>query len=158
MSSDAATLCSRDQAYNLREAHISNAVLLCSQVDPGAMNGLDEDSLDSQGNAVAPPYAVRSQLSTFIEALPRVATSDLLRRLLDTTRYAGPDEERLLLREMEANGQRLYTMDDIFNTVPACESEIKAWFEELGVLIVDGMFAVGIHHADVTHFRMMVHV
>ncbi|KAK7100068.1 sister chromatid cohesion protein DCC1-like [Littorina saxatilis] len=127
---DHAVLCTKNQTFDMKDAELSNSMLLLRHLDYGP-------DLPDSGPQEMRKREVFSVVHEYYELRPVKPKLRVLRQMLNENQYSG--------RECEEDDQhtgKKYTMSDFLNVVQASEEEIVAGLKRLKALEIEGKWRV----------------
>ncbi|GBP54410.1 Sister chromatid cohesion protein DCC1 [Eumeta japonica] len=152
-------LCTEDKTYDVKEAETSNSLLLAPELlfadatGIASTNGTDSlnnsDSFDKSNNslnrstdsddAARPPRRIEfknvvNTFFTYYELKPCKPRLSKLRKLLDSTKYRGPEQEYLIEKT------ELYDYDRLLDAVQASRREIDEELIKIQAIELDGFY------------------
>ncbi|KAL5006003.1 hypothetical protein ScPMuIL_017161 [Solemya velum] len=123
-----AVLCTNEKTYEVKEAEISNDLL----ITPEVLIGKD---LDSEGDPCQTFSQVLSVLHTYYELRECKPRIHKLKSLLEENHYSGRESER-----DEKHQGRKFQFEDFLEIVQASETEIRAGLRQLQACQIEGFW------------------
>ncbi|KAK3092052.1 hypothetical protein FSP39_024775 [Pinctada imbricata] len=127
---DSAVLCTDDKTYDIKEADISNAMLIIPDLKVGK-------DLSNVGEQNAHITQVTSVMHNYYELRPCKPKVKKLKSLLEENKFSGMESEN----DESHQGQK-YTFQDLLNLVQASEIEIKTALDKLQACHIEGHWRV----------------
>ncbi|XP_061175784.1 sister chromatid cohesion protein DCC1-like [Saccostrea echinata] len=129
-SEDMAVLCTKTATFEMKEAEISNSMLIVPQLDIG-------QDLDDSGPQIIKVSKVTSVMNNYYELRPCKPKVSKLKKLLEENMYSGRECEQ----DEEHQGHK-YSFEDLLNIVQGSETEIKESLKKLQACQIEGMWRV----------------
>ncbi|XP_062611315.1 sister chromatid cohesion protein DCC1-like [Saccostrea cucullata] len=129
-SEDMAVLCTKTATFEIKEAEISNSMLIVPQLDIGP-------DLDDSGPQRLKVSKVTSVMNNYYELRPCKPKVSKLKKLLEENMYSGRECEQ----DEEHQGHK-YSFEDLLNIVQGSETEIKESLKKLQACPIEGMWRV----------------
>lgn len=127
---DMAVLCTQTTTFEIKEAEISNSMLITPQLDIGE----DVDDSGPQNTKVSKVISVMNNYYELRHCKPKVAK---LKKLLEENMYSGKECE-----EDEQHQGHKYCFEDLLNIVQGSEVEIKESLKKLKACQIEGLWRV----------------
>lgn len=126
-STDNCVLCTGDKTYEVKEAEISNSLLL--------VDGLMTDPSDSgDGSLSIKQVSIGATSSSYLELKLVKPKLNIINDLLSLSKYDGPENEHKISEKK--------TWNDLISDVSASEKELTAALKELNVIELDGFIRI----------------
>ncbi|XP_056017772.1 sister chromatid cohesion protein DCC1-like [Ostrea edulis] len=129
-SEDMAVLCTKAATFEMKEAEISNSMLIVPQLDIGQ----DVKESCPQNLKVSKVISVMNNYYELRPCKPRVAK---LKKLLEENMYSGKECEK----DDQHQGHK-YSFEDLLNLVQGSETEIKESLKKLQACQIEGLWRV----------------
>ncbi|XP_062595817.1 sister chromatid cohesion protein DCC1-like [Saccostrea cucullata] len=126
-SEDMAVLCTKTATYEIKEAEISNSMLIVPQLHIGP-------DLDDSGPQRLKVSKVTSVMNNYYELRPCKPKVSKLKKLLEENMYSGRECEQ----DEEHQGHK-YSFEDLLNIVQGSETEIKESLKKLQACQIEGL-------------------
>ncbi|RKP37704.1 sister chromatid cohesion protein Dcc1 [Dimargaris cristalligena] len=130
LKDDSAVLCTPVASYDVRQVHVSNALLI---VQPRLTETTAPDLADPASSL--PELCIRDVLDHHIEVEPCPPRFHRIRSLMQSTAYRGPEYETLLLQD-----QTLLTWTDLSDQIQLDDGSLGRHLFEEGVMQLDGYY------------------